>query len=80
MLQLTEVSMNMLTNLENCFQFINDNGGFTVLGWYKRGVINDKSLIDYRKINNGNGRNTVANYNTNKEDMQVDSGEIFIIS
>ena len=80
MLQLTEVSMNMLTNLENCFQFINDNGGFTVVGWYKRGVINDKSLIDYRKINNGNGRNTVANYNNNKEYMQVDSGEIIIIS
>ena len=76
MLQLTEASTNMLTALENFIQFINDNGGFTVVWWYKRGVINDKSLIASRKINNVNGGNTAANYNTNEEDMQVDSGEI----
>ena len=29
-----------------------------------------------RKINNGNGRNNAANYSTNKEGMQVDSGKI----
>ena len=76
LLRLTEDSMNMVTALENCIQFINDNGGFTVVGWYKRGVINDKSLIGSRKFNNANGGNTAVNYNTNEEDMQVDSGEI----
>ena len=29
------------------------------------------------KINSGNGGNTYANYNTNEENMQVESGEIF---
>ena len=66
----------MLTALEIFIQFINDNGGFTVVGWYNRGVINDKSLVSSRNINNANGRNISENYNTNEEDMQVDSGEI----
>ena len=68
--------MNMLTALENCIELINDIGGFTVVGWYKRGNINGKSPIVFRKINNANGGNTAANYDTNEEDMQVDSGEI----
>ena len=76
MLQLTKSSMNMINYLENFIEFINDNDGFTVVGWYKIGVINDESLIDSRKINNTNGGNTAANYNTKKEDIQVDSDEI----
>ena len=55
---------------------INDNVGFAVVGWHKRGVINDKSLIDDRKINNSDSGTTATKYNTNEEDMQVDSGEI----
>ena len=66
----------MLTSLENCIQFINDNGWFTVVVRYKKGVINDKSLIASQKIDNTNVRSNAANYNTNKDDMQVDSGEI----
>ena len=26
--------------------FVNENGGWTVIGWYKRGVITDKSLLE----------------------------------
>ena len=63
----------MLNDLENCIQFINDNSGLNVVGWYKRGVINDKNII---ALNNAKGRNTAAKYNTNKEYMHVDSGEI----
>ena len=66
----------MFTDLEHSMPFINDNGYFTVVGRYKIGVINDKSLIAYIKINNGDGGNTAAKYNTNKEDIQFDSGEI----
>ena len=58
MLKLTEASINMLPALENCIQFINDNGGFTVVGWYKIGVSNNTSLIASRKVSNGNGGNT----------------------
>ena len=66
----------MLTDLENCFQFINDNIEFTFVGWYKRGVINDKSIVDSRNIDNSNVRNSDTSYNTNKEDMQVHTAKI----
>ena len=49
-MHLTGASINMLTDLENCFQFINDNIEFTFVGWYNRGVINDKSIVDSRNI------------------------------
>ena len=75
MLQLTEGYLNMLSAANNCIDFINNNGGFTVIGWYKRGVINDKSLLASRTLSNigisgsGNGTN-------NEENTQVDAGEI----
>ena len=68
--------MNKVTALENSIQFINDAGGFTVVGWYKRGVINDKSINAYQKMNNDNDGNTAAKYNTNKEDKKFDTGLI----
>ena len=45
-------------------QFINDNGGFTIAGWYKRGVINDNILCASQTINDYNGWNTAAKYST----------------
>ena len=30
----------------NVVELVNNNGGWTVVGWYKRGVITDKSLLD----------------------------------
>ena len=64
--------MDVIIYLEVFIKLINDNGGFTVVGWFNRGVKNDKSLIAFRRINNGNGGNTASNYNTKKEDMQVE--------
>ena len=66
----------MITALENFIGLVNDNYVFTVVGWYIRGVINDNSLMYSRKINNTNSSNTDANYDTNKEDIQVESGKI----
>ena len=51
MIQLTEADMSTITELEECVELINDNGGFTCVGWYNRGVINDKSFIAVRNIN-----------------------------
>ena len=77
MLQLTDSSMNMITSLEECVQLIDDNGGFAWVGWYKRGVINDKILIAARNINGVNSRGVNGNLkNNNNEEMQVDYGEI----
>lgn len=73
MLQLTEAFINMYESMERCIDLINSNGGFTVVGWYKRGVINDKSLIATNSIANGTTNNTSF---TNTDDVQVDSGDI----
>ena len=58
-------------DLEECIEdvvnFVNDNGGWTVVGWYKRGAIKDRSLIESSGNNNG------ANGN---EDATVGSGKL----
>ena len=74
MLQLTEGYMRMLLSVGRSIEFINENGGFTVVGWYKRGVINDKSLLASRKPNGTVGENG-GNNNNNEEDVHVDAGD-----
>eukprot|EP00957_Ditylum_brightwellii_P045464 3446495-Ditylum_brightwellii.AAC.1 len=32
--------------ISKSIKFINDNGDFTVRGWLKRGIINDRSLLE----------------------------------
>ena len=63
------MDMNNATN--NCVCLINNNGGFTVVGWYKRVIINDRSLIA-----SINGNNTGNRHNNTEEDVQVDAGDI----
>ena len=80
MIQYTEAAMNMQIALDSCIEFISNNGGFSVVGWYKRGIINDQSLLAARKIvnnnSNGNSSNNNNNENNRSDDLQVDSGEI----
>ena len=52
--------IRLIDCMNACVNFINNNGGFTIIGWYKRGLIEDKSLIT---LNNG-------------ENEQVQSGDI----
>ena len=49
MLQLTKAVMNTFNTIDACINFINSHSGFTVIGWYKRGIINYQSLIADRK-------------------------------
>ena len=58
---LTEAYFNISTSIDACVEVINENGGFTVIGWYKKGMINDKTLL-------GHG--------TGSEDIQVQNSEI----
>ena len=41
---------NAFWDIEECIEkvvnFVNDNGGWTIVGWYKRGSIKDKSLLE----------------------------------
>eukprot|EP00957_Ditylum_brightwellii_P066345 5036071-Ditylum_brightwellii.AAC.1 len=77
MLQLTDASIGMFEAMERCITLIIENGGFNTAGWYKRGVISNKSLIVARvdglsssNFNNNNNNNNID------EDIHVDSGEI----
>lgn len=63
-LQCTQQWVLLRTAALDCIGFINENGGFTIIGWYKKGIINDKSLID-----EDSGQN-------NKTDVQTESGEL----
>ena len=67
-LQLTDEYWNLVEAIDNVVELINDNGGFTIVGWYKRGLINDQSIIaDNSNTNRGSNDNT---------DNQVDNGSI----
>lgn len=46
LLDLTPAFFKMQTCIDEVTKYINDNGGFTVSGWYKRGEINDISNED----------------------------------
>ena len=76
MLQITNAYIEIIESITNCVNLINENGGFTVIGWYKKGLINDKSMIAAKHT----GVGTVSGSNNNNtnvdEDIQVESGEI----
>lgn len=67
-ISLTDKFFEILDSIDKVIQLINDNDGFKVIGWYKRGVINDRYLVM-----KGNG--TGNNGNTNEE-VQVQSGDV----
>eukprot|EP00957_Ditylum_brightwellii_P042094 3187968-Ditylum_brightwellii.AAC.1 len=56
--------------IKRCVKFINDNVGFTVMGWYACGLINDYSIVG-STTGAGNAHNT-----GNNPDAQVDNGDI----
>ena len=70
--KLTDEYWNLLDYISNAIDFINENGGFTIIGWYKRGVINDQSIITENIVQGGN--NGISN-NTST-DNQIDNGEM----
>ena len=70
-IQFIQDYMDMNTAIKNCACLVNNNGVFTVVGWYKRVIINDRSLIVAR-----NGNNTGNHHNNTEEDVLVDAGDI----
>ena len=57
--------------ISSVVRYININGGFTVIGWYKRGVIIDKILVSQNV-----GRTGTGNNGNQLDDVQVDNGEV----
>ena len=45
-LTMTQEYFDIEDSITNVVELINDNGGWTVTGWYKRGLITDKSLLE----------------------------------
>ena len=50
----------MESSIKDIVEHINDNGGFTDVGWFKRGVIKNRSLVESNG-NNGNSGNSGTN-------------------
>ena len=40
----------LYTSMDNVINFYNENGGFTIVGWYKRGEINDSVQTENEKV------------------------------
>eukprot|EP00957_Ditylum_brightwellii_P057879 4388485-Ditylum_brightwellii.AAC.1 len=66
MLQYLEASINMQIALDDCIELINDNDAFTVVRWYKRGIINDQSLpAAWKNLSNNSNSNSSNNNGNN---------------
>ena len=46
-LQLSESFWLLGDSLQTNIEFVNENGGWTVIGWYSRGLINDRTLTGH---------------------------------
>jgi len=68
-MQYTEEFFDLLDRIDRVMDFIRDNGGFTIIGWYKRGLINDRSLVSNANTNNNHGNNGA-------DTVQVDNGDV----
>ena len=59
---------NIVEAIQNVVSYINRNRGFSAIGWYKHGTINDQVLLE-------NNNNTNFNKNSNA-DNEVNASEI----
>ena len=71
-LQMTTEMFEIEDKMQNVINFIhNQIGKFTVIGWYKRGVISDRSMLS-----DSNTNNTSSYGNNNILTNQVDNGDL----
>ena len=73
LLQMTEEYWNLCTAIDDVVEHVNQHGGWTVMGWYKKGMITDQSMVSE---DNSNNRQNNRNGGTNQEETQVESGLI----
>ena len=65
-LQLSEAYWLLGNLLQSVIWFVSSNGGWTIAGWYSRGVINNKTLTGLISSTN----------NQNNAEVQVDGGDL----
>jgi len=70
-LDVTDEFFNLEENVENVIKLINENDGFTVIGWYKRGNVKDRTILHQNSVNENK-----YNSNTNDETDTVDNSKI----
>ena len=70
-LELTDAFFDLEDAVENVIRLINSNGGFTVIGWYKRGEITDRTLLHQTKKTEGQKQ-----FNNETSDIQIDNSTI----
>ena len=73
-LQLSESFWHLGDTIEEIIDFINDKGGWTIIGWYSRGVINDRTLTGV--MNNTSNTSSNSTNNGNNSEVQVDGSEL----
>ena len=72
-MDMTSKFSDMEDKIENGVDLINKNGGFTIIGWYKRGQVQDRTVLIQKSNEN------ISKYsNTNNEPSKVDNSEIKI--
>ena len=59
---LTKAYFDSIKVSENVVDYISDNGSFTVIDWYKQGLINKKTIVGGIK-NKGNTRINIGDFN-----------------
>ena len=67
-LLMTEEYFNLTDCVADVVTKVNENGGWTVVGWYKRGMIDDKSMV--------NDSASRTNNNATANETQVESGNL----
>ena len=67
-LTMSDAFFDMMESVEKCIEIINNDGGFTIVGWYRRGFINDRSL-------DNEAENRIHNQNNNN-DLQIGSSNM----
>ena len=71
-LELTDAYFEVEDCIENVLDLINENGGFTVIGWYKRGNISDRTILHQKNYN----ENSKSNSNDQSTTEQIDNSTI----
>ena len=72
-LDLTDAYFDLEDAVNTNIELINDNGGFTVSGWYKRGEINDRTIVHQNNSTENIQKNNNAIPDNN---AQVDNSKI----
>ena len=67
-LQLSEAFWLLGDSIQETIRFVNKNGGWTVIGWYSRGLINDRMLTGLI--------NSVNSSNLNNAEVQIDGADL----